>query len=161
MTLPQDVLVLPYRACVGVALLNREGLVFVGRRIDTPGDAWQMPQGGIDAGESPREAAFRELREEVGTDRAELLAESRHWYSYDLPPEIARRMRVRGQRQRWFALRFTGDNREIDLAAHGDHAEFSDWRWVELERLPDLVVPFKRAVYEQVVREFRDRLGGG
>ena len=147
-----------YRPGVGIMLLNDAGRVFVGRRINVPAGlaAWQMPQGGIDDGETPRQAALRELKEEAGTDEAEILAESRVWHHYDLPPEIARRMwkgRFRGQRQKWFAMRFTGRDGDIDLATH--HPEFDAWEWVEPERLPVLIVPFKRQIYEAVLSEFR------
>lgn len=144
-----------YRPCVGVMLLNAEGLVFVGSRIDTPGENWQMPQGGIDEGETPREAALRELEEEVGTGEADIIAESAQWYSYDLPLEIAQRIwrgRYRGQTQRWFAMRFRGQDSDIRLDRH--KAEFSAWQWVPMDRLPALITPFKRAVYRDVVQEF-------
>ena len=146
-----------YRPGVGIMLLNGSGRVFVGRRIDMPAGlaAWQMPQGGIDDGETPRQAALRELQEEVGTEKAEILAESQLWHRYDLPPEIARRRwkgRFRGQRQKWFAMRFTGSDADIDLATH--HPEFDAWEWVEPERLPELIVPFKRRIYEAVLTEF-------
>ncbi|MBF0305288.1 MAG: RNA pyrophosphohydrolase [Alphaproteobacteria bacterium] len=146
----------PYRQGVGIALFDRRGLVFAARRIDTPGDAWQMPQGGIDEGETPAQAALRELEEEIGTAKAEIIAESRDWLSYDLPPDIAGKVwkgRFRGQRQKWFALRFTGRDRDIDIATR--HPEFADWRWMPLDELPRLIVPFKRALYEQVAAEFR------
>lgn len=149
----------PYRAGVGVMLLDREGRVFVGRRYDAPGDAWQMPQGGIDPGEEPRAAALRELAEEVGTDKAEIIAESRGWLTYDLPPDIAGRVwggRYRGQRQKWFVMRFTGGGDDIRLDTA--HPEFSDWKWVEAEALPRFVIPFKRALYEAVLAEFREVL---
>ena len=131
------------------------GRVFVGERLDTPG-AWQMPQGGIDPGESPAEAGMREMLEEIGTDRAFLLQESRVWRAYDLPPEIARRKwggRFKGQTQRWLALRFVGADADIRLDR--DHAEFAAWRWVAPATLPELVVPFKREVYRRVADEFR------
>lgn len=137
-------------------LIGPDGRVFVGNRADTPGEHWQMPQGGIDEGETPREAALRELHEEVGTDRAEIVAEYPDWLSYDLPPEISGRIwggRYRGQMQRWFALRFTGTDEDIDLARH--HREFTAWRWEEVDRLPALVVGFKREVYRKVVAAFR------
>lgn len=148
-----------YRAGVGIMLLDRRNQVFVGRRIDTPGDAWQMPQGGIDPGEAPRAAAARELAEEIGTDKAEILAESRGWLSYDVPPEIAARVwggDYRGQRQKWFALRFTGRDGDIDLDTGSP--EFAAWKWVEAEELPRLIVPFKRALYRAVLAEFREVL---
>jgi putative (di)nucleoside polyphosphate hydrolase len=145
----------PYRPCVGIMLINPAGLIFVGNRIDVDGDHWQMPQGGIDEGETAEQAAWRELAEEVGTRKAKLLGESAGWLSYDLPPELSRRVwhgRYRGQTQRWFAFRFTGDDREIDLEAH--HAEFEAWRWVDLSDLETLAVDFKRDIYRQVAREF-------
>src|SRR5215472_2205619 len=146
-----------YRPAVGVMLLNRAGQVFVARRIDMPTTAaWQMPQGGIDPGETPRQAAFRELREEIGTDKAEILGESRVWLKYDLPVELARGVwggRYRGQRQKWFAMCFTGDDADIDLAT--DHPEFNAWKWVSPERLPDVIVSFKRQLYFDILAEFR------
>ncbi len=145
----------PYREGVGIALFNREGHVFVGRRTDTDEAAWQMPQGGIDAGETPAEAALRELGEEVGTTKAEIIGQSRGWLEYDLPRDIADKVwhgRYRGQRQMWFALRFLGDDDDIDLDTH--EAEFADWRWVPLGLTPSLIVPFKRPLYEMVVAEF-------
>ncbi len=148
---------LPYRRGVGLMLLNREGLVFVARRGDVPYDAWQMPQGGIDEGETPREAALRELREEIGTDKAEILAESRGWFAYDLPQELIGRAwggRYRGQRLKWFALRFLGRDEDIVLDSH--EPEFVEWKWVAAEELPRLIVPFKRRVYLDVLAEFGD-----
>ncbi len=145
-----------YRPCVGIFLIGPDGGVFVGQRRDTREPAWQMPQGGIDPGETPVEAALRELAEEIGTDRAVLLAESAVWRSYDLPAEIAARMwhgRYRGQTQKWLAFRFVGADSDIRLDT--EHPEFSAWRWVPAEELPALVVPFKRCVYLSVVAEFR------
>lgn len=149
-----------YRPGVGIMLLNRDGLVFVGQRVDYPGEAWQMPQGGIDRGESPRDAAFRELKEEVGTDHAEVLAESRRWFEYDLPAEVSGRLwrgRYRGQRQKWFVMRFLGEDRDIDIAAH--HPEFSAWKWVPAADLPILIVPFKRQLYRDLLDEFAAVIG--
>ena len=158
MSLPESELPF-YRPGVGIMLLNGEGLVFVGRRIDMPAGlaAWQMPQGGIDPGETARQAALRELKEEIGTDQAEILAESALWHHYDLPAEIAQRMwrgRYRGQRQKWFAMRFTGSDADIDPAT--EHPEFDVWEWVEPHRLPELIVPFKRQIYLDVLAEFRE-----
>ena len=153
-----------YRPAVGIMLVNAAGLAFIGRRIDMPAGlaAWQMPQGGIDPGESPREAAFRELKEEVGTDKADILVETESWLHYDLPVDIVPRMwsgRWRGQRQKWFLMRFTGSDADINPAT--EHAEFDAWEWVEPERLPELIVPFKRQIYEDVLAEFRDFFGRG
>ncbi len=153
---------LPYRACVGIMLVNSEGKVWIGDRIgysdDSHDTAWQMPQGGIDKGEEPFEAALRELQEEVGTNKAEIVRESAHWYNYDLPKAIqgkALKGKFRGQTQRWFLLRFTGEDSDIDIAADA-HQEFSAWRWADMDELTGLIVPFKRDVYERVVAEFRN-----
>lgn len=150
----------PYRDGVGCALFNRDGLVFAARRVDDVGGHWQLPQGGIDPGETPRAAALRELEEEIGTDRAEVIGEIGRWLHYDLPPEIADRVwkgRYRGQRQRWFALRFTGEDGDIKLDNHGPnhHAEFAQWRWMALDELPRAAIGFKRAVYATIAEEFR------
>jgi putative (di)nucleoside polyphosphate hydrolase len=146
-----------YRPAVGIMLLNPASLVFVGRRIDMPAamSAWQMPQGGIDPDETPRQAALREPKEETGTDKADIAAESRVWRRYDLPGSTARVMwggRYRGQRQKWFAMRFTGEDRDIDLAT--EHPEFDAWEWVVPDRLPELIVPFKRQLYLDILDEF-------
>ena len=146
---------LPYRPGVGMMVLSPEGLVFVARRIDMPSEAWQMPQGGIDEGETPEQAAIREFREEVGTDKVEIIAESERWLSYDLPEELLPRLwggRFRGQNQKWFVVRFTGTDDDINIAT--ENPEFLDWKWVELETIPDLIVPFKRRLYEDLVAEF-------
>ncbi len=150
---------LPYRLNVGAALFNRTGQVFVGRRTDLAADAqavWQMPQGGIDADEAPRSAVLRELEEEIGTARATILAEHPDWLTYELPEELAQRAfrgRYRGQRQKWFALRFDGTDGDIRLDAH-THPEFSAWRWAGLDELPGLAVAFKRDIYTEVARAF-------
>ena len=145
---------LPYRPCVGVVLLNSQGLVLVAQRIDAPG-AWQMPQGGIDPGEAPQAAAFRELQEEIGTANAAIVHEHPDWITYDLPPDLVGRAwkgRYRGQTQRWFAMRFLGTDSEIDLDTA--HPEFDAWKWVPMADLPALIVPFKRDAYRQVVAAF-------
>jgi len=138
-------------------LLNPAGEVFVARRMDMPAmPAWQMPQGGIDPGETPLQAALRELGEEIGTDKAELLGESQGWLKYDLPAELSRGIwggRYRGQRQKWFAMRFTGTDGDIDLAT--EHPEFNAWKWLRHERLPEVIVPFKRQLYIDILAEFR------
>jgi putative (di)nucleoside polyphosphate hydrolase len=156
---------LPYRPCVGVMVLNRDGLAFVGRRTEGPEHvddvhAWQMPQGGVDPGEDPWPAALRELYEETSIRSVEKLGEVPEWLAYDIPREIVGRAwkgKYRGQTQKWYALRFTGDEREIDIASPGGgghEPEFAEWRWERIENLPGLIIPFKRPVYERVVREF-------
>jgi putative (di)nucleoside polyphosphate hydrolase len=155
---------LPYRPCVGVMLISRAGRVFVGRRIGGPEHvdethAWQMPQGGVDEEEDPYQAALRELYEETSVRSVEKLGETKGWLKYDIPRAIvgqAWQGKYRGQKQKWYALRFTGKDSEIDIEAPaGGHApEFVEWRWERAARLPDLIVPFKRKVYERVVREF-------
>ena len=160
----------PYRDCVGVAVFNRHGDVFIGRRKPEPsGDdvseveaPWQMPQGGIDLGEDPLRAALRELFEETNIASVSLLAEAPEWITYDLPDDllgIALRGRYRGQRQRWFAFAFTGNDGEIDVDNPGGgkvEAEFDAWRWERLSRTPQLIVPFKRPAYEQVAAAFAE-----
>lgn len=148
----------PYRPCVGILLTDGAGRIFCARRIDTP-DAWQMPQGGIDDGETPRDAALRELKEETGTNDAVFLAESGDWLKYDLPPKLAARMwkgRYRGQAQKWFAFRFTGQDDAFDLTAH--QQEFDKWRWATPTEILETIVPFKKHVYQAVLEEFADHL---
>ena len=145
----------PYRRGVGIVLFNQEGRVFVAQRKDTPGEAWQMPQGGIDEGEEPRAAALRELKEETGIASVAVLAESSGWLSYDLPSELAGKVwkgRYRGQTQKWFAMRFLGADAEVDLEHHSP--EFTSWRWAEFSELPAHIVAFKRQLYLDLVREF-------
>ena len=146
-----------YRPCVGVMLLNQQGNVFVAQRIDTTAEAWQMPQGGIDEGELPEEAMYRELYEETGLKReAVMLLESiDEWLYYDLPEELIGKLwggRYRGQKQRWYACQFIGNDRDINIQT--DQPEFSEWKWVDISLLPDLIVPFKRTLYEQLATRF-------
>ena len=155
-----------YRPCVGIMLINAQGLVFVGRRANkalrehvAEGHEWQMPQGGIDEDEDPYPAALRELAEETNVTNVTLLAEASDWFAYDLPEEIAKEAwkgRYIGQTQKWFALRFTGDDSEINILtpAGGHKAEFDQWKWVAMADLPAMIIPFKRPVYERVVQEF-------
>lgn len=151
---------LPYRPCAGFMLVNAEGKVFVGQRIDPSAHGfWQMPQGGIDKGEDVRAAALRELEEEVGVPAhmVEVIAQTSKPIRYDLPPELLGKVwkgKYRGQEQHWFLGRFLGEDADINLEAH-DPAEFNEWRWIVPEQLPELIVPFKRAVYEEVLAEFR------
>ena len=150
-----------YRPNVGVILVNREGRVFVAARIDNPADAWQMPQGGIDKGEDPAVAALRELEEEIGTGKAEIVAESEGWYQYELPPELVGKMwggKYRGQKQKWYVLRFLGTDADINLDTR--HPEFRAWKWVPFEQVPDLIVPFKRDLYQELVATFGDTVKG-
>lgn len=152
---------LPYRPCAGVVLINRDGLVFAGQRIDNPGPAWQMPQGGIDPDEAPLAAALRELGEEtgVGPELVEVLSVAEDWVLYDLPPELLGRMwggRFGGQRQKWVLMRFLGDDTQIDIAT--PQAEFSRWAWMRADDLIGRIVPFKRDVYARVFQTFRDWL---
>jgi putative (di)nucleoside polyphosphate hydrolase len=163
-----DPATLPYRPCVGIMLLSQSNEVWIGRRINSPNQGhlsnfWQMPQGGIDAGEDPAEAAVRELYEETGIRSATLLAESAHWHPYDLPPDLIGNIwggKYRGQMQRWFAMRFTGTDSEINIAPPGQEVEFVEWRWAPMADLPRLIVPFKRDVYTKVIAEFQHQKGG-
>ncbi len=166
-TMRVDPETLPYRPCVGIMVLNSQGLVWAGRRIHvTDGEMsgatqlWQMPQGGIDPGEDPQPAAHRELYEETGMRTVTLLAETPDWITYELPPElvgVALKGKYRGQAQKWFAFRFDGDESEIMInpPPGGHEPEFDDWAWKPIDELPDLIVPFKRKVYDQVIAAFR------
>lgn len=148
---------LPYRPCVAAMLINGNGHIFVGKRIDQTLEGWQMPQGGIDKGESPYDAVLRELEEEIGTRNATILREHPDWLTYDLPPRLvglSLRGKYRGQTQKWFAMRFLGKDSEINLAT--SDPEFSHWRWASIEELPRLIVPFKRDTYAKVIAAFRD-----
>ncbi|EHM03497.1 bis(5'-nucleosyl)-tetraphosphatase [Acetobacteraceae bacterium AT-5844] len=150
---------LPYRRNVGAALFNKDGRVLIARRADlAPGNAtaWQLPQGGLDEGEDARAAVLRELAEEIGTDKAEIIGEVADWLNYDLPPELvgkALRGKYRGQTQKWFALRFTGEDADIRLDQDA-HPEFDAWRWAELSELPGIAVSFRKPIYERLAVEF-------
>jgi len=152
---------LPYRPAAGVMLVNRDGKVFVAQRLDSTLEAWQMPQGGLDAGEDPLDGALRELREETGIppDKVELIARAEGTFRYDLPEDLAGKLwkgRWRGQEQHWFLVRFLGEDEDVDLAT--EHPEFRAWRWAEPKELPAMIVPFKKKLYEDVLAAFREWL---
>ena len=158
---PEEIENLPYRPCVGVMLANPAGHVFVGQRIDNNAAAWQMPQGGLDPGETPREAALRELWEETGVpeDLVSIEAETEDWIPYDLPHDLVPNIwkgRFRGQEQKWVLMRFQGEDSDINIGT--DHPEFSDWRWLPPDQLVSHIVPFKREVYRRVLEQFGDLL---
>ena len=145
----------PYRPSVGIFLINKDKQVFVGRRLDSSAEAWQMPQGGIDPGESILEACLREMNEEIGTNTAELLSEHDDWLYYDIPQPLADRLwrgKFKGQKQKWMALQFTGNDADIDI--HTSEPEFCEWRWLKPQELVNVAVPFKRDVYRDVLRYF-------
>jgi putative (di)nucleoside polyphosphate hydrolase len=146
---------LPYRPGVGMMIINANNEIFLGKRIDTRIEAWQMPQGGIDIGETPSGAALREMEEEIGSNKGYILAESKYWYSYDLPKFLIPKLwngSYKGQKQKWFLIRFTGQNSDIDINAFT--AEFSEWRWASFTELPKVIIPFKRKLYQAVMAEF-------
>jgi len=158
---PEEIEKLPYRRNVGVMLVNDAGNVFVAQRIDSDGPAWQMSQGGIDGDETPRQAALRELQEEtgIGPDLVRIEAEMPDWVTYDLPHDLVGKIwkgRYRGQKQKWVLMRYLGRDSDIDIAT--EHPEFTRWRWLPPEELPEVIVPFKRHVYERIVAQFRDLL---
>ncbi len=158
---PEEIAALPYRRNVGVMLVNAAGHVFVGQRLDSEVPAWQMPQGGIDKGEEPQEAALRELEEEIGVSPSLVTveAETEGWLSYDLPHDIVPRIwkgRYKGQEQKWFLLRFNGEDSQVNIQT--EHPEFSEWCWLPADEVLGQIVPFKRPVYEQVIAAFREKL---
>lgn len=150
-----DIKLLPYRRGVGMFVINQEKKVFIGKRIDSKNNSWQMPQGGIDGEETIVEAVLREIKEESGITSVEVVAETMHWYYYDLPASLVPRFwhgQFRGQKQKWVLLRFIGLDDEINL--QNEHPEFYKWRWAEIHELPKLVIPFKRKLYQSVIEEF-------
>lgn len=155
---------LPYRPCAGIMLINKDNLIWVGQRLAKPSDGidqmfWQMPQGGIDPGETPEQAAFRELKEETGVTSTELIAETEGWLTYDLPQEllgIALKGKYRGQKQKWFAMRFIGEEKEINIIPDETEQEFNDWKWVSAKDLPNLTIPFKQDIYHRLLETFQD-----
>ena len=150
---------LPFRPGVGMMIINKNNQVFVAKRIDTKANGWQMPQGGIDLGETPSAAALREMKEEIGSDDGYIIAESKRWYSYRLPSFLIPRLwngKYCGQRQKWFLIQFMGRDEDIDLST--GHPEFSDWRWVDFDELLATIIPFKLRLYKKVIEEFKDIL---
>ena len=150
---------LPYRSNVGIMMVNQKGYVFVGQRLDNNQNAWQMPQGGIDAGEDPETAAYRELLEETGVKKQDVrfVASSSKWLSYDLPEDLIPILwngKFRGQKQKWFLFKFLGEDGDINIAT--EHPEFSKWKWISKENLLKEIVPFKKSVYENVLKEFKN-----
>ena len=147
---------LPYRPCVGMMIINKEKMIFVAKRMDTKIQAWQMPQGGIDLGETPSKAAMREMEEEIGTSNGRIIAESKNWYSYDIPKFLIHKLWngcYKGQRQKWFLIEYTGSDSDINLRTK--NPEFTEWRWANVNELPEIIIPFKKRLYDSVVKEFK------
>ena len=151
---------LPYRPCVGMMILNKDrNMILVGKRIDSKANAWQMPQGGIDAGETPSKAALREMKEELGTNNAVIVSESKQWYSYDVPKVLIPRLwngNYKGQRQKWFLIQFNGTDDEIDI--NTENPEFAEWKWIDKDELLDVVISFKYRLYKAILNEFHNFL---
>ena len=150
-----EAVILPYRPCVGIMLLNENNKVFVAKRIDTMVEAWQMPQGGIDEGEAPQTAAFREMKEEIGTNNAKIIKEHDGWLNYDLPNHLLGKVwkgKYRGQSMKWYLMRYLGQDSDIDLETH--QPEFSTWKWIDMSELPNAIVEFKQPLYAQLVQDF-------
>ena len=150
---------LPFRPGVGMMIIDKDNRVFVGKRIDSKSNSWQMPQGGIDLGETPSAAALREMREEIGSDKGIVAAESKRWYSYRVPDFLIPKLwdgKYCGQKQKWFLIRFTGNDSDINIIT--EEPEFEDWKWVSLENLLDDIIPFKQKLYKQVIQEFKEFL---
>ena len=150
-----DITALPYRPCVGIMLLNAQNKVFVGQRIDQTSEAWQMPQGGIDEGEDTLSCARRELMEETGVIDVQIIAESAHWFHYDLPEDLIPKMwggKYRGQRQKWYLMRLNADDSHINIATQ--EPEFKAWKWLDVHEVPNVIVPFKQTLYQEIVKEF-------
>lgn len=148
--------ILPYRCGVGMMILNKNDMVFVGKRVDTKIDAWQMPQGGIDINEDPKRAVLREMEEEIGSKKGSIIKESKFWYTYDLPKHLIPKLWngcYRGQRQKWFLIRFTGFDKDINI--HTTIPEFNDWKWVNIMDLINIITPFKRKLYKSIIEEFK------
>ena len=159
MTTATDLHLLPYRPCVGIMLLNKDNKVFVGKRIDTTQEAWQMPQGGIDDGEGFQETALRELEEEIGTNKVEIISQTDDWLYYDLPEHLlgkAWKGRYKGQKQIWFLMRFLGQDNDINIDT--EHPEFNTWKWMDMLELSNHIVAFKKDLYEAVIDGFKDQV---
>jgi len=148
---------LPFRQGVGMMIINKDNRVFVGKRMDSKANGWQMPQGGIDLGETPSAAAMREMEEEIGCNKGHVIAESSRWYSYRVPPFLVPRLwggKYCGQRQKWFLIRFTGEDSDINIKTK--HQEFEQWKWVDFDQLLSDIIPFKLKLYKQIVNEFKE-----
>lgn len=151
---------LPYRLGVGLMILNDKAEAFVGKRIDTRTASWQMPQGGIDHGESVEQAVFREMQEEIGNNFGKIIAQTKQWYSYDIPEYLIPRLwdgQYKGQKQKWFLIKYEGNDQDINIQSN-ENPEFLEWKWIQLQELPEVIVSFKRDLYISVIEEFRDEI---